>query len=174
MNGYLGEVKFFAGTYPPKDWAFCDGQMLAIQSYPALYSVMGNQYGGDGVNNFALPDLRGRANVGSGQGTGLTYRYPGSLGGFETVQITEYSMPAHSHSVKCDVTTPADNADTTPAANLFAKKTSKGYGSDETGNPTMNDDMVVTQGGSYPHLNMPPYSVLNHIICIQGIYPPRS
>ena len=70
MEGYIGEVKYFAGTYPPRYWAFCEGQLLQIAEYAALYSVIGTQYGGDGISNFKLPDLRGRMTLGSGQGPG--------------------------------------------------------------------------------------------------------
>jgi microcystin-dependent protein len=174
MEGYLGEVKYFGGTYPPKCWSYCDGQMLPIQNWAALYSIMGNAFGGDGVNNFGLPNLQGRIGVGSGQGKNLTYRHPGDMAGMETVQITEYTMPAHSHSVSCDITSGDRDLSSDPQDKLFAKKTAdKGYGMNTTGNPVMQENMLTQTGTSYPHANMPPYTVLNHIICVQGIYPPR-
>ena len=175
MEGYLGEVKYFGGTYPPKCWTFCEGQLLPVSEYAALFSVISNQFGGDGINNFKLPDLRGRMALGSGQGQGLSYRAPGDYGGYETVSVTEYNMPAHNHSVKCDITSQDRDLSNTPQDNLPAKpKDVNGYGKNETGNPCMKSDMVSQTGGGQAHQNMSPYCCTNHIICIEGIYPPRS
>ena len=81
MEPMIGEIRMFAGNYAPRGWAFCDGQLLNIADYPALYSLLGTVYGGDGRNNFALPDLRGRVSIHPGQGGGLTDSRLGSSRG---------------------------------------------------------------------------------------------
>jgi microcystin-dependent protein len=96
---YLGEVDLFAGTFAPRGWASCDGQLLPINQNQALYSLLGTTYGGDGRTTFALPDLRGRTPIGPRQGPGLSYRNLGEKGGTETVTLTEAQMPSHNHTL---------------------------------------------------------------------------
>ena len=101
MEGFLGQVILFGGSFAPRNWEFCDGQLLAISQWQALYSILGTTYGGDGRTNFALPDLRSRIPIGQGSGPGLTTRQLGSKGGSETVTLTTADMPSHNHQVGC-------------------------------------------------------------------------
>jgi microcystin-dependent protein len=175
MDGYLGEIKMFAGTYAPECWEFCWGQLLNIQEYQSLYAILGVQFGGNGQTTFGIPDLRGRVPVGSGSGPGLSSRVPGQMGGLEHVTLTVSQIPAHNHSVKCDITSQDRDLSNTPQDNLPAKpKDVNGYGKNETGNPMMKADMLNNTGSSQPHENMPPWGCLNYIICVQGQWPPRS
>src|SRR5271166_5833783 len=96
---FLGEIRIFGGTFAPLGWAFCQGQLLPIAQNTALFSLLGTTYGGDGVSNFALPDLRGRVPMGMGQGPGLSPYVQGQMGGAESVTLTTQQMPPHSHSV---------------------------------------------------------------------------
>ncbi len=96
-EGTLGEVTLFAGYFAPRGWAFCSGQLLAIDQNQALFSILGTTYGGDGRTTFALPDLRGRVPVGAGHGPGLSDLRLGMKGGQETVQLTVNQLPAHLH-----------------------------------------------------------------------------
>jgi microcystin-dependent protein len=96
MDGYIGEMKMFAGTFAPMDWEFCWGQQLSISQYNSLFAIIGTQFGGDGITYFNLPDLRGRTPIGSGTGPGLTPRNPAEKGGVETVTLTTANMPAHT------------------------------------------------------------------------------
>ncbi len=173
MEGFIGEVKYFAGPYPPANWAFCDGQSLSITENPALYSIIGTQFGGDGRTTFNLPDLRGRIVLGTGQSSGTSYRHQGDKGGYEQVPLTQLTVPAHSHAVQCDTVSSARQLKNTPQNNLFATKTSPGYGSDSTGNPTMKADMINDEGKLHSHENMPPWTCLHYIICLSGSYPIR-
>jgi microcystin-dependent protein len=173
MEGFIGEVKYFAGTYPPKNWAFCEGQSLPIVQYTPLYSLIGVQFGGDGKTYFNLPDLRGRMTLGAGQSTGTSYRHQGDTGGYEGVQLTQLTLPAHNHTMKCDTTSGGRTIKTTPQNNLFALKAAGGYGPDPTGLPSMKNDMVNTEGQSAAHENMPPWLCVNYIICLYGYYPIR-
>ena len=173
MDGFIGEVKYFAGPYPPENWAFCEGQSLPITENPALYSIIGIQFGGDGKNTFNLPDLRGRIALGTGQSPGTSYRHQGETGGYEQVQLNPLTVPAHSHTVKCDTASSTRKLKSSPRDNLFATKTNTGYGSNPTGNPAMKADMVNDEGQSHPHENMPPWTCLHYIICLYGEYPIR-
>ena len=111
QEAFIGEIRFFGGTFAPRGWALCNGQLLAISSNQALFSLLGTTYGGDGRTTFALPDARGRAMIHAGQGPGLSSRPLGQTGGNETNTLTAAQMPAHSHAlnaatVKADATTP--------------------------------------------------------------------
>ncbi|MEL6251848.1 MAG: tail fiber protein [Bacteroidota bacterium] len=88
MEGYIGEIRMFGGNFAPRGWALCEGQLLAISSYNALFSILGTTYGGDGRTSFGLPDLRGRTPVGAGAGPGLTNRTLGSKFGTENLSIS--------------------------------------------------------------------------------------
>jgi microcystin-dependent protein len=173
MEGFIGEIKYFAGTYAPKSWMFCEGQQLPIAQFTPLYSIIGTQFGGDGKTYFNLPDLRGRMTLGTGQSTGTSYRHQGEKGGNEGVTLTQLTIPSHSHTMKCDTNTGGRSLKTTPQNNLFATKASPGYGTDTTGNPLMKNDMVNNEGPSQAHENMPPWSCLRYIICVYGYYPIR-
>ncbi len=170
---YMGEIKIFAGNYAPHNWAFCDGQLLAIASYQALYSLLSTFYGGDGRNTFALPDLRGRLPMHFGDGPGLLPRPIGQRSGQERVTVTEQQMPPHNHIMQATLN---DAMSETPIGNLPAQAISPFYsnGSDATAFTSLPDDVVSNTGGSESHYNMMPYLCLNFIICVTGPYPPRS
>ncbi len=175
MDGYFGEVKMFAGTFAPQNWLFCWGQTLQIRQYSALYSVLGTQFGGDGRTTFLLPDLRGRIPIGSGNGQNLTPRTQGQNGGAENVTLTTQQLPTHSHTVKCDVASPPPQQVNTPVNNLPSLTSNgTGYAPGQSGTSDMKVDMLSTAGSGQPHGTMPPWGCLNYIICIEGVFPPRS
>src|SRR5271169_5871618 len=99
---FLGEIKMFSGNFAPKDWAFCDGQILPISQYTALFSLMGTTYGGNGTSNFALPNLQGCFVMSSGQGPGLSLYDLGETGGSATVTLLNSTMPAHTHDAEAN------------------------------------------------------------------------
>lgn len=169
---FLGEIKIVSFNFPPKGWAFCNGQLMPIIQNQALFSLLGTQYGGNGQTTFALPDFRGRVplHVGNeftqGQAAGKEAH---------TLQIME--MPAHSHwlpasSDEGDLRAPTQAVTGGTALNAFAASDSVAYSSG--GGSTMNPGIVSNVGGSQPHNNMPPYLVLNFVISLQGIFPSRS
>lgn len=98
-EGFIGEVRIFSGTFAPRNWLYCHGQILAISQFDTLYSIIGTQYGGDGRATFALPDLRGRANFSSGNVPGLQPKYRGMYSGFDFTTITDHNLPPHSHPI---------------------------------------------------------------------------
>jgi microcystin-dependent protein len=165
MPPYLGEIRIFAGNFPPLGWAFCFGQLMPISENDSLFVLIGTQYGGDGQETFALPDFRGRAPV------DFFSKYQiGEVGGVESVTLTTQQMPAHTHQLLATAdlagaATPQGNVPAGPnAPNINA------YGTDE---PTLllNASHIGTAGGSQPHENMQPYLVLNYIISLFGEFP---
>src|SRR5437868_2724707 len=118
---YLGNVILFGGNFAPVGWAFCDGSLISISQNDALYSLLGTTYGGDGVNTFGLPDLRGRIPVHQGQGSGLSNYVMGQQGGTEAVSLTSAMLPLHSHPV---LSNSAAATTTDPTNNFLAAQTS--------------------------------------------------
>src|SRR5271154_513972 len=177
-NPFIGQITLFPYNFAPIGWAVCDGQLLPINQYTALFSLLGVQFGGNGTSNFALPDLRGRAPIGQGQGPGLT-NYPiGSVQGVETVALTTTTTPPHSHSFPAFATTATTNA---PSGALPAEGTGSGRGAFACNTYTATGAAVtlapgevvpVTVGGA-GHNNLQPYLTLNWCIALQGIFPPR-
>ena len=171
QEGFIGEIRMFAGNFAPKDWAFCQGQLLSISQNTALFSILGTTYGGDGRVTFALPNLSGRVPVGVGQGAGLTNRQLGEMSGTETVTLTTAQMPAHNHTINAVTSEGNQNL---PTNNLPAntKTLDKEY-SDANTNTTMKATMVNSTGGNQPFSIMQPSLGMNYIICVNGIYPSR-
>jgi len=177
QDAFIGEIRMFAGNYAPRGWAFCHGQLLQVSEYTPLFALLGNTYGGDGRTNFALPDLRGRGPVGTGQGPGLSNYLLGKKGGWETVRLTVNQMPAHSHPAEATVNASSEEGNSAvPTKNVWAKTPEGSPGYSTTSNTAMGGAVNVTvgqAGGGQSHENRPPYQVINYIICLQGIFPPR-
>ncbi|WP_400193059.1 phage tail protein [Hymenobacter sp. B81] len=179
MDEYIGIIKLFAGNFAPQNWAFCNGQLMAISQNTALFSILGTTYGGDGRTTFGLPDLRGRVPVGMGQGPGLSYYSQGQMGGTETVTLLANQMPAHTHMLNASSQPGATNA---PAGGVLALPVgSTGGGEEVTVNAfgsaidtQMSPLAIGAGGGSQPHENRQPNLGLNYIICLRGYFPPRS
>lgn len=200
MDTYLGEIRQFAGSFPPVGWALCQGQSLPISNYDALFALLGTTYGGDGQVTFNLPDFRGRVAVGTGQGPGLSPIVLGALAGTETVTLLSSNLPSHTHPV---ITTPVNPQlavsvnsaqASTHAPTNGASIASAGYMASGSFVPNLGfntaapavalnpgtvdlTSLTVTNtsmGGSLPHNNMQPYLVVNFIICTEGIFPSRN
>ncbi len=166
---FIGQISMFAGNFAPRGWALCDGQLLPISQYSALFSILGTTYGGDGETTFALPDLRGRVPMHAGNGSGLTSRQLGQKFGSETNTLTVNQMPSHSHTVNA-VTD--DGNQSVPTGNLPAgtKVLDKEY-SNAASNTTMNANMINANGDNQPVNNIQPVLVINYIIALEGVYP---
>lgn len=179
MDAYIGEIRIFGGNFPPRDWAFCNGVLMSVQQYSALFSVLGTAYGGDGIRTFALPNLQGSVPMGAGAGPGLTPRSLGDTGGSTSVQLTTATMPAHNHGVACSNTSGNSPAPTGnfPAAS-DQNRTTKIYsdtpyslGPSGLLNPLALMPTGGSNGNALAHNNMMPYMAVNFIICLSGIYP---
>lgn len=174
-EAYIGEIRIFAGNFPPKGWALCDGQLMSIQQNTALFSILGVQYGGDGKTTFALPNLMGTAPIGQGTGPGLTSRNIGAKVGTETVTLLTSQMPAHSHTPVA-IENPGTSGD--PSDRLWAEGvTGRGKVPEPLYHPNVNADMnpqtIGGTGGNQPHNNMQPFLAINYIICLSGVFPSR-
>ncbi|NHE56144.1 phage tail protein [Cyclobacterium plantarum] len=180
MEELIGVIKMFAGNFAPRGYAFCNGQLLPINQNQALFSILGTTYGGDGRTTFALPDLRGRVPIGPGQGPGLSTRQLGEKGGWETTTLTVANLPAHNHTLSANSGAGNTNTpqNTFPALSQVQIDRSNppvavnAY--DNSANTTMNAQAVGIAGQSQAFDHTPPYSGVNFIICIQGIFPSRS
>jgi microcystin-dependent protein len=172
---FVAEIRIFAGNFPPRGWATCDGQILAISQNTALFSLLGTTYGGNGQSNFALPNFQGRAPMQQGAGPGLTDRVLGELGGSPTVSVLQTEMPQHTHQFMAGAGGARGGSTSVPTNNDLGTGTA---GTDTIYGPTganvqMNPQMIGLTGGSQPHNNMSPYLVLTFIIALVGIFPAR-
>lgn len=169
---YLGEIKLFPYPWAPRGWALCDGAILPISTNPPLFSLLGTVYGGDGVQTFALPDLRGRAAM----QTSTTYEdKSGVKGGAETVTLAELNMPPHSHAI--GASTDAGDLKTFDGSVLASSSSPRGtahlYAPPES-TETLNSTSLTNAGGSQPHKNMQPTLVMSFCIATQGVFPQRD
>jgi len=177
MDPFVGEIRLMAINFPPRGWAFCQGQLMPISQNTALFSLLGTTYGGDGRTTFGLPDLRGRTGVGVGQGPGLT-NYPlGVKVGAESVTLQTSQLPAHTHAFTSTVPTNSDlGTELTPTGGYLAAATSPQYNENSGGQP-MAADLVTGQsaaaGNGQAHENRMPFLALNYCIALQGVFPQR-
>lgn len=166
---FVGEIRLFAGNFPPQGWALCDGSLLSIAQNDVVFALIGTTYGGDGQNTFALPDLRGRVPIHQGQGPGLSTRTLGEQAGSAQVTLNSLQIPAHTHALRAGSATGA----AVPAGGVLAGNSVGVYG---TGAPSasMAAQGISAAGGSQPHNNMAPYLGLNYIISLFGIFPSQN
>lgn len=173
-EAYLGEIRIFAGTFAPRHWALCQGQIVPIVNNEALFSLIGTTYGGDGRTTFALPDFRGRIPVGDGTGVGLTPRPQGVAYGTETATLTMNNMPTHKHSWQASTNgATSSSASGKVLANTSPNLLYEEIDQDETIEALQND-CVQDSGKNMPHNNMMPSMGLNFIICLKGTFPQRN
>ncbi|MGN6608170.1 MAG: phage tail protein [Jatrophihabitans sp.] len=162
---YIGEIKLVSFNFPPKGWAFCNGQLLPINQNQALFSILGTFYGGNGQTNFALPNLQGRV--------ALAYdaQHPlGEMAGEELHTLTLNELPAHNHLAQASDT--ASNPGSSPAGAVWAQNGAAMFAS--ASDVAMAPGALGSAGGGQAHENRPPYLVLNYIIALQGIFPSQN
>ncbi len=161
---FLAEIRMVGFNFPPRGWAFCDGQILPINQNQSLYSLLGTMYGGDGRTSFALPDLRGRVPIHVSSG-----HQQGQKSGEEMHTLSTNEMPQHTHNIQASAAA-ATQAD--PTGNVLAQSTQIYHG------PTNLVDVVsgtmTNAGGGQSHENMQPYLVVNFCIALQGLFPSRN
>lgn len=203
MEGTIGEIRGFAGTFAPRGWMFCNGSPLSINQYTTLYAVIGTIYGGDGVSTFNLPDTRSRVVIGAGAGTGLPNYTLGQTAGTETHTLTVAEMPVHNHlaSVQYNQNPSAatmqlmgingQGGQPNPEGNFlgqdpggttsYAPASSSPLVKMDIGSAVVNSlsgplptIIVNGNGGSLPHPNIQPVLAANYVICVQGVFPSRD
>lgn len=163
----MGEIKMVSFNFPPKGWAFANGQLLPINQNQALFSLYGTVYGGNGSQNFGLPNLQGRSAMHVGSGFAL-----GSTGGEATHVLTTNEIPAHTHSANASTVTDSHS----PGGSVLAGGggTEPLYSPNTTATGSMAGGVIGNAGGNQGHENLMPYQVLNFIVALQGLFPTRS
>jgi microcystin-dependent protein len=178
---FLGQITVYPYNFPPKGWADCDGQLLPIRQYTALFSLLGTNYGGDGVNTFGLPNLQGRIPIGQGQLLGGADYVMGEAAGEENVTLVLQTMARHNHGV--GAVTAAGTINTPSGMVLAMPQVGGGRGGTsykgQVYNPATPDTPIAPQsivpvGGSQPHNNIQPSLVLRYCIALEGIFPARN
>jgi microcystin-dependent protein len=177
-QAYIAEIRIFGFNFAPKNWAMCNGQFLPIAQNQALFALVGTTYGGNGVSTFALPDLRSRAPIHWGNGSGLPVVALGQIGGEENHLLITQEMPSHNHTFGATTAAAtkkpvnngvfADDVDAQPV-DYFAT-----FNAPNSSYVNLNPLSMATAGGSQPHNNMQPYLVLNICICLFGLFPSRN
>lgn len=175
---FIAAIILFAGNFSPRGWAFCQGQILSIAQNTALFSLLGTTFGGNGQTTFALPDLRGRVPVGTGQGPGLPAINLGEVSGAPTHTLIITEIPAHNHSVQLAASNLAGNSND-PTNRRLAKLVDSRNNplnvyTSEAANVAMASQSTGLAGGSQPFSIMQPYLGMNYIIALEGIYPSRN
>ncbi|MFD2233068.1 phage tail protein [Phaeospirillum tilakii] len=171
---FLGEVKLFGFGRIPRGWAPCDGSLLQIRYFQALFSLIGTTYGGDGKTTFGVPDLRGRVAIGASSTSPSDPTHLGAASGQEGVVLVANNIPAHNHHFMVSVN--AGNATGVADAVYASPQTPSPenlYGPPSTPMVTIGANSLQSAGGSAPHQNMQPYTVLTYCIAVQGVYPTR-
>jgi len=172
---FVAEIRIFPFNFPPKGWAFCDGQLLPISQNTALFSLLGTTYGGDGKSTFALPDLQGNVPMQPGQGQGLSLRDLGEMSGTETVTLLVSEIPIHQHFLQANDFT-GDKTVPSPTTSLAESSGGSLYVLASPAPPLtqMAFQAAPPAGGGLPHNNMQPYLTLSFCIAMQGVFPPRG
>ncbi len=180
---YLSQITMFAGNFAPKNYALCNGQLLAIQQYTALFALLGTQFGGDGIRTFGLPNLQSSLPISMGQGTGLSYYTIGQAGGTPNVTLNQSMCPPHQHFMQAVSSASATTSSSisnsvlpgTPPASgaaLYAKPP-------QSGQPALIPHALAagvcnTQGSNQPHSNLMPSLCITFIIALAGVFPTRN
>lgn len=169
---FIGEIRNFGFNFAPRGWAQCNGQLLAISTNTALFSLLGTMYGGNGTTTFALPDLQGRVPIGRGTGPGLTTRVQGDESGAETTTLLTTNLPAHSHALNAKAGIGNQAA---PSGHLLAASDQRNSQYTSAGADTaMATTSIGSTGSGTPIDIMPPYLVMNYCIALEGIFPSRN
>jgi microcystin-dependent protein len=175
LDPFIAQIVMFGGTFAPRGWALCDGQLLSISSYSALFSILGTTYGGDGRSTFGLPDLRGRVAIHPGTGSGLSTYSLGQTGGAEQTTLTTANLPAHSHALNL-VAGPGQYVDGTgrTLAGFGRVVNNRGSWSASAADAQASSSSISNTGSNSAFDRLQPYQCVQFIIAVEGTYPSRS
>jgi microcystin-dependent protein len=176
---FIGEIRAFGFQFAPTNWAFCNGQLLAIAQFDALFAVIGTTYGGDGQATFALPNLQGQVPMHWGNGAGGFNTTIGQVQGVTNVTLTQAQTPQHSHVITVVEEASGGVVEKTPnpsSVTWLGTSNPDGLWTDTspTLSPQFAPNTISTVGGSQPHDNMQPYLAINFCMCLNGIFPSRN
>ena len=176
---FLGQVIRVGFTFAPAGWMRCEGQLLPIDQFSALFNLIGTTYGGDGQTTFALPDLRGRVPLSMGQGPGLSSYTIGQISGSEAVTLISQQIPQHQHFV--NVITSAGSSSTPGPSVLLANEGPQGVSQvftyapfDQANQTGLNTPSIGASGGNQPHENRQPFLVIRYCIAVEGVFPSQN
>lgn len=175
MDPFLGQLLIAGFNFAPRGWALAQGQLMSISQNTALFSLLGTNFGGNGVSTFGLPNLQGAITNGQGSGPGLQSYDMGETGGSPTVTLLASNCPTHNHTAQATVgrgLTPVTN----PVGQVFAEAPGgiNLYSSNGALNSQLNQSTLPPSGNNLPHNNLMPYVCLNWIIALQGVFPARG
>jgi microcystin-dependent protein len=180
MDAFIGEIRLMSFPFAPRGWAYCQGQLLQVQQYQALFSLLGTTYGGNGQTTFGLPDLRGRVAVGNGQGAGLSAYAMGQRSGQEGLPLTINQIPAHVHTFNGSILTADELAGQSPINSYPAAADPTNITPYASGTPNASmstaalPNITTSMGGSQAHENRQPLLALNYAIALTGYFPSRQ
>ncbi len=182
MEGYIGEIRMFAGNFGPRYWALCSGQLMSIAQNSALFALLGTTFGGDGITNFGVPDLRGRGATGTGQGPSLSAYIAGQAGGTESFTLTASNVSGHTHPITgtAGILISSQDGHTPLPTNNFPAVNGDNIYSPTTDNSVMAPPAVALtiapagNASAQPISNLKPYLAMNFIICLEGIFPTQN
>jgi microcystin-dependent protein len=170
---FVAEIRVVGFNFAPTGWAECDGQLMPISQNTALFSLLGTTYGGDGKSTFALPNIQGACAIHPGQGQGLSLYDLGQEGGEQFLTLLNSEMPLHTHSGQASIDD-GQFQGPTPDRELATSTPGFAYVGANQNPVNMNFQELSIAGGSLPHSNMMPSLVLNFVIALQGVFPPRQ
>jgi microcystin-dependent protein len=174
---YVAQIILFPYTFAPRNWAFCEGQLVAIAQNQALFSLIGTTYGGNGTTNFALPNFKDRSAIGAGQGPGLTNYTLGETVGTDMVTLNVQQIPSHNHTVFTHTVNDKANLTLKPAPGVFMNVKTEGgrvFGAAPKPGVSLSGNALGITGGSQAHNNDQPYLGLHYSIALYGVFPSRN
>jgi microcystin-dependent protein len=176
MTPYMGQILGFGFSFAPKGWAYCAAQLMSIAQNQALFSILGTTYGGNGIQTFGLPDLRGRVPISWGQGPGLSNYTLGEQAGTQNVTLLANQLPLHSHAFSVNTALATSGS---PSGNYLAQGgvdqgANASIYATGSANATMAATVLTTNGGNQPISIIQPYGVINYCIALTGIFPSRN
>ena len=171
---FIGQIQPVAENFCPQGFMYAAGQVLPISNYTALFSLLGCNYGGDCRTTFALPDLRGHAMIGTGQGPGLPLYTQGQTGGTTTVTLTTDELPVHNHNMRASTAPPTASSPLDNAMPTYQTTTSEIYSDQDPGSAQMHQNVLSSSGGNLPMNIIQPTATLTNCIAITGLYPSRG
>jgi microcystin-dependent protein len=178
MDPYIGEIRAFGFNFAARDWAFCNGQTMAISQNQALFSIIGTIYGGNGTTTFQLPNLQGQVPMHWGNGPGGLNTTIGEMQGTSSVTLTAQQIPQHNHVIQAAEAGATSERVAVPTNQTYLGNMS--HGNLGWSNPPANlsaqfaPNAISMTGSSFPHDNMQPYLTINFLIALYGIFPSRN
>lgn len=172
---FIGQIMMAGFSFAPKFWALCNGQLLPINQNQALFSLLGTQYGGNGTTNFALPNLQSRTPIGYASSVDPAWQPPGvqigQSAGVENVTLMSTNLPQHGHQLNASTT---NGTTRNPNNAIYANSSASLFAASTGPSVPLNQNTVAPSGGNQPHSNLQPYTTINFVIALSGIYPSQN